>query len=158
MIARYAIVIITLFAASPTFAEILNADAARRFVLGKLFEFNCVDGSRGAGRIYADGSVIGTIQVRGSGPVQSARLPAGTLKVKGEVVCASLSGISIEPCFNLNRTDDESFRGSISGLDFAYCDFTRRVSVTSTRPQQPSKPLLLEATAWFSRLNRARVH
>jgi hypothetical protein len=31
-----------------------------------------------------------------------------------------------EPCFHLEKTDDRSFRGSLSGLGFAYCDFTRR--------------------------------
>jgi hypothetical protein len=144
MIAGYAVVIVAALGAGPALAEGLNADAARRFVIGKRFEFNCFDGSRGAGRIYDDGSVIGTIQVHGSGPVHSVWLPAGTLKVKGEAVCASLDRIPIKPCFNLNRTDDQSFRGSIAGLDFAYCDFTRRVSVVGTRARpQPSEPLSL---------------
>jgi hypothetical protein len=31
-----------------------------------------------------------------------------------------------EPCFHINKTDDRSFRGSLSGLGFAYCEFTRR--------------------------------
>jgi len=34
--------------------------------------------------------------------------------------------VPIKPCFNLVQTDGDSFRGSISGLGFAYCDFTRR--------------------------------
>ena len=54
-----------------------------------------------------------------------ALLPPGTLQVKGEAVCASLRGLPIEPCFNLERTSEASFRGSISGLGFAYCEFTR---------------------------------
>ena len=54
-----------------------------------------------------------------------AALPPGTLQVKGEAVCASLRGLPIQPCFNLERTSDDSFRGSISGLGFAYCEFTR---------------------------------
>jgi len=145
MIARCAIVIVMLLAFQPAVAESLDADAARRFVVGKLFAFNCFDGSRGAGRIYGDGSVVGTIQFQGLGPVESVWLPSGTLKVKGEAVCASLNRLPIEPCFNLKRTDDQSFRGSISGLDFAYCDFTRRVSLTDERPRPgPS----LKATAW----------
>jgi hypothetical protein len=148
MIARHAVVIVGLLAASPALAESLNADAARRFVMGKLFAFNCFDGSRGAGRIYRDGSVIGTIQIHGSGRVHSESLPAGTIRVKGEAVCASLDRAPIEPCFNLNKVDDQSFRGSISGLDFAYCDFTRRAKVIGTsRPQPPQPPLSLEATA-----------
>jgi hypothetical protein len=141
MIAGYAVMIVAALGAGPALAESLSADAARRFVMGKLFEFNCFDGSRGAGRIYDDGSVIGTIQVQGSGPVHSVWLPAGTLRVKGEAVCASLDRIPIKSCFNLNRTGDQSFRGSIAGLDFAYCDFTRRVSVVGTRarPQPPDE-------------------
>jgi hypothetical protein len=34
----------------------------------------------------------------------------------------------MQPCFNLDRTDPVSFRGSVSGLRFAYCDFTRRAN------------------------------
>ena len=92
MIARYAIGIAALLASTPVLAESLDATAAQRLVLGKLFAFACFDGSRGAGRVYGDGSVIGTIQLRGSGPSYSVWLPAGTLKIKGETVCASLDG------------------------------------------------------------------
>jgi hypothetical protein len=81
MIARFAIVVVTLLAAVTARAEVLSPEAARRFVAGKLFAFNCFDGSRGAGRIYADGSVIGTIQMRGTGPVRAVWLPAGTSRV-----------------------------------------------------------------------------
>jgi hypothetical protein len=123
MIARYAIVIVALLASGSAFAESLDAEAALRFVVDKLFAFTCFDGSRGTGRFYGDGSVIGTVQLRGSGPVRSLWLPAGTLKFKGETVCASLDDMSFEPCFDLNRIDDQSFRGSVLGMDFAYCDF-----------------------------------
>jgi hypothetical protein len=148
MIARFAIMVMTLLAAGPASAEPMNADAARRFVTGKLFAFNCFDGSRGAGRIYGDGSVIGSIQVHGSGPVRSVWLPAGTLRVRGEAVCASLKGMPFEPCFNLNKMDDRSFRGAVSGMGFAYCDFTRRVNVAGvSRHPQSSEPVPLEAAA-----------
>ena len=46
----------------PALAQNMSAEAARRFVAGKLFAFRCVDGSGRSGRIYADGSVIGKIQ------------------------------------------------------------------------------------------------
>ncbi|MFX5295011.1 hypothetical protein ABTD22_20590, partial [Acinetobacter baumannii] len=36
---------------------------------------------------------------------------------------ASLKGVPFEPCFNLDKQDDRSFRGSVSGMGFAYCDF-----------------------------------
>ena len=44
MIARFAVVVATLLAASLACAETLSPDAARRFVAGKLFAFNCFDG------------------------------------------------------------------------------------------------------------------
>src|ERR687887_604350 len=145
MIARLAIVIATLLVAVSARAEVLTPEAARRFVAGKLFAFNCFDGSRGAGRIYGDGSVIGTIQVRGSGPVRSVWLPAGTLRVRGESWCASLQGMAFEPCFRLEKTTERSFRGS--WLGFAYCDFTRRMSVAGIGPHRhSSEPVSLEAT------------
>ena len=149
MVARFAIVVATLLAAGTALAETMTADAARRFVTGKLFAFNCFDGSRGAGRIYGDGSVIGSVQFRGSGPVRSVWLPAGTLRTKGEAVCASIKGMSFEPCFNVDRTGDQSFRGSVSGFGMiAYCDFTRRVSVAGIGPRRhSSEPMSLDATA-----------
>ena len=64
---------------------------------------------------------------------------AGTLRVKGEAVCASLRGMPFEPCFHIEKTDDRSFRGSWMG--FAYCDFTRRMSVAGRHSSEP-----LEAT------------
>jgi hypothetical protein len=131
MIARFAIVVATLLAAGSASAETMSPDTARKFVAGKLFAFNCFDGSRGAGRIFGDGSVIGSIQFRGAGPMKAVWLPARTLRVKGETYCAALPGAMFEPCFNLERIDDRSFRGSVSGLGFFYCDFTRRMSVAS---------------------------
>jgi len=122
----------------------------RRFVVGKLFAFNCFDGTRGAGRIYNDGSVIGPVQFGGNGPTTSAWMPAGTVQVKGQAVCASPKGLPFEPCFSLNRTDDRSFRGSVSGMGFAYCDFTRRsVGVADATPRMhPRQPLPLHAATF----------
>ena len=53
-------------------------------------------------------------------------LPANTLQIKGDRYCAALRGLPFEPCFNVNRTSQVSFRGAVSGLGFAYCDFYRR--------------------------------
>ena len=58
MIARYAIGIVALIASTPALAEPLDAAAAQRFALGKLFAFTCFDSSRGAGCVYGDGSVV----------------------------------------------------------------------------------------------------
>jgi hypothetical protein len=140
-----------LVAAGAAAAEPMNVDAARRFVIGKHFAYTCYDGTRGAGRINGDGSVYGTIQVKGTGPVRQAMLPPGTLRVKGQNVCATVRGIPFEPCFNLNKTDAQSFRGSVSGLGFAYCDFTRRfahpVPLRTTWRTQPPLPISASAAA-----------
>jgi hypothetical protein len=90
-----------------------------------MFNYTCFEGTRGQGRVNADGSISGSVQFQGAGPVRYAHLPANTLQVKGEAVCASMRGMLVQPCFNLDRTSDVSFRGSISGLGFAYCEFTR---------------------------------
>lgn len=126
MYMRLAVVALGLVASVPAFSEELRPEEAKRFIAGKLFAFNCFEGTRGAGRINADGSVAGSIQIGGSGPVRQVRLPAGTLQVKTEAVCASMKGLPFQPCFNLQKTDQASFRGSISGLGFAYCDFNRK--------------------------------
>ncbi len=117
--------LVGLMAVVPAVAGEMNVDEARHFVIGKTFTYTCFEGTRGQGRVHADGSVVGSIQFRGQGPMRYAALPAGTLRVRGESVCASLRGLPLEPCFNLERLDANSFRGSISGLGFAYCEFTR---------------------------------
>jgi hypothetical protein len=106
-------------------AEDLGPEQARAFVVGKLFSYTCFEGTAGVGRIFADGSVVGTIRMRGEGPPRFAALPAGTIRVEGSSMCAHLSGLPITPCFRVQRIDYRSFRGSLSGLGFAYCDFTQ---------------------------------
>lgn len=122
---RSLVLTVGLLAAVPAVAGEMSAEEARRFVIGKMFNYTCFEGTRGAGRVNADGSVTGSIQFQGSGDVRHAYLPANTLQVRGESVCASLRGLPMQPCFNLERTSANSFRGSVSGLGFAYCDFTR---------------------------------
>jgi hypothetical protein len=101
----------------------MSAEEARRFVSGKVFAFTCFDGTRGAGRFLDDMGVAGAVQFNGSGPVRHVRLPGNTLQIRGQLVCASLKGLPFEPCFNLDKQDERSFRGSVSGMSFAYCDF-----------------------------------
>jgi hypothetical protein len=110
-------------AIAPALAGQMSAEEARRFVAGKVFVFTCFDGTRGAGRILDDMGVAGAVQFNGSGPVRHVRLPGNTLQIRGQAVCASLRGLPFEPCFNLDKQDERSFRGSVSGMSFAYCDF-----------------------------------
>jgi hypothetical protein len=136
---RVAALLLGMFAALPAQASEMKAHEARKFVAGHLFAFNCFDGTTGAGRINADGSVAGSVRAPGSPAPRFMALPVNTLRVKGEMICASLRSLPFEPCFNLQRTGSSSFRGSVSGLGFAYCDFTRRTermeTVRATRPK-----------------------
>ena len=137
MITRVAILMASLLASAPAVAQSMSAEAAQRFVSGKQFTFSCIEGTRGLGQIYGDGSATGTIQVSGSGPVRSFGLPPGTFKAKGEALCATLKGLSFEPCFNLNRTGEQSFRASVAGFGgFAYCDFVRPLNSAGLKNSQ----------------------
>ena len=124
MLARFLLGTVTAGAMiAPALAGMMTADEARKFVAGKVFAFTCFDGTRGAGRILDDMGAAGAVQFSGSGPIRHVRLPGNTLQIRGQAVCASLRGLPFEPCFNLDKTDERSFRGSVSGMSFAYCDF-----------------------------------
>jgi len=145
---RFIVVAVGLLAALPAaVAGEMTADEARQFVIGKMFNYACFDGTRGQGRVNPDGSVTGSIQFQGSGPMRYAQLPANTLQVRGASVCASLRGMPFQPCFNLERTSDIAFRGSVYGLGFAYCEFTRHRAQTilahNTHRSNSAQPLSL---------------
>jgi hypothetical protein len=133
----------TFAGAAPISAEPLGADEARRFVAGKQFTYQCFEGTSGRGRINADGSVAGYISVNGNKAPRFVVLPAGTLRVKGDQYCASMRGLPFEPCFSVNRTSTVSFRGTVNGFGFAYCDFSRR----SARADMARPPLRLRETS-----------
>lgn len=149
MLVRGALVLAVLGVVAPVAAEEMKPDEARRFVAGKLFSYTCFEGTTGAGRIHADGSVVGTVQFRGQGPVRYVTLPSNTIRLNPDSICASVRGIPFQPCFNVVKTDAKSFRGSLSGFGFAYCDFVRqnpRLKVASATPGstprvRPPRPL-----------------
>ena len=147
---RLALVVAALLLAAPALGGEMTPEHARRFVVGKLFSYTCFDGTTGAGRVLPDGSVVGTIQFQGAGPVRRAALPAGTLQVKGEKVCATVKGLPFQPCFNLEQTSDKSFRGSISGFGFAYCDFVHqgrgRAQFARSVSRHHNKPVALRSS------------
>jgi hypothetical protein len=82
----------------------------------------CFDGTRGSNIVNADGAEVGSIQFQGSSPTRYAALPADTPRVEGARVRASLRCSLVQPCFYMERTNANSFRGSIAGLRSAYCD------------------------------------
>lgn len=130
---------------APALAGMMNADEARKFVSGKVFAFTCFDGTRGAGRILDDMGAAGSIQFSGSGPVRHVRLPGNTLQVRGQSVCASLKGLPFEPCFNLEKRDDRTFRGSVSGMGFAYCEFRHQGAQQMLMARAVARPRALHA-------------
>jgi hypothetical protein len=136
MFGRSIIVVACIIAATPAWTQELKPAEAKRFIAGKYFSYTCFEGTNGAGRINADGSVVGTIQLGGAGPLQFVVLPAGTILVRPDSICASLPGLLFQPCFTVQLTGAQSFRGSLAGLSFAHCDFTRRNPrlVVSERP------------------------
>ncbi len=124
-------------------AEELGPDQARAFIVDKLFEYSCFDGTTGRGRIFPDGSVVATIQSREESQARFADYPPGTIRVDGTVICAHLAGLPI--CFTVQKIDQRSFRGSVAGLGFAYCDFYQRnprSKLVSNSPKQPTSTRL----------------
>jgi hypothetical protein len=141
MLARFVLGAVTAAAvAAPALAGQMNAEEARRFVAGKVFAFTCFDGTRGAGRILDDMGATGVVQFNGAGPVRHLRLPGNTLQVRGQAVCASIKGIPFEPCFNLDKKDERSFRGSVSGMGFAYCDFRHQGAAQMLMARAVARP------------------
>jgi hypothetical protein len=141
MLARFVLGAVTAAAViAPALAGQMTADEARRFVNGKVFAFTCFDGTRGAGRILDDMGAAGAVQFSGAGPVRHLRLPGNTLQVRGQAVCASIKGIPFEPCFNLDKKDDRSFRGSVSGMGFAYCDFRHQGAAQMLMARAVARP------------------
>jgi len=138
-LSRTVVLLASVVAVHPAAAEDLSAVDAKRFVSGKLFAYTCFEGTTGQGRIFDDGSVVGSIQIKGEGPVRYVALPAGTLHVRGDTYCATVRGLPISPCFNVDRTSHQTFRGSVYGFRFAFCDFHRR----SARVDLATTPLRL---------------
>jgi hypothetical protein len=147
MLARFVLGTVTAGALiAPALAGMMTADEARRFVAGKVFAFTCFDGTRGAGRVLDDMGAAGAVQFAGSGPVRHLRLPGNTLQIRGQAVCASIKGIPFEPCFNLDKMDERSFRGSVSGMGFAYCDFHHQGATQMLMARAVARPRSLHRT------------
>jgi hypothetical protein len=142
---------------APALAGAMNADEARKFVAGKVFAFTCFDGTRGAGRILDDMGAMGAVQFSGSGPMRHLRLPGNTLQIRGQAVCASIKGIPFEPCFNLDKKDEVSFRGSVSGMGFAYCDFRHQGAAQMLMARAAARPRQLHRVEQAAEAPRTEV-
>ncbi|HEY0300336.1 MAG TPA: hypothetical protein VGC36_03340, partial [Rhizomicrobium sp.] len=78
--------------------------------------------------------------------IRRVRLPGNTLQVRGQAVCASIKGMPFEPCFNLEKKDERSFRGSVSGMGFAYCDFRHQGASQMLMARAVSRPRSLHGS------------
>jgi hypothetical protein len=81
------------------------------------------------------------------GQERFANLPPGTIRVDGTAICAHLAGLPITPCFTVQKIDHRSFRGSVAGLDFAYCDFYQRDPRSKLVSNSPKSPTATSAAA-----------
>jgi len=142
---------------APALAGMMNADEARKFVIGKVFTFTCFDGTRGAGRVLEDMGALGAVQFNGSGPVRHLRLPGNTLQIRGQAVCAAIHGLPFEPCFNLDKKDEVSFRGSVSGMSFAYCDFHHQGASQMLMARAVARPRSLRAVEQTGSIDAGRA-
>src|SRR6185503_16927125 len=136
MLRGVALLAAVLVGGSAQAGEVLQPEQAKAFVADRLFSYTCFEGTSGTGRIHADGSVVGSIRVRGEGPQRFVSLPTNTIRVTPSSICASVRGVPFQPCFKVEKIDNHTFRGSISGFGFAYCDFKQR-----------SRPRMLTADA-----------
>jgi hypothetical protein len=141
----------------PALAGMMTAEEARKFVAGKVFAFTCFDGTRGAGRILDDMGAVGAVQFNGSGPIRHLRLPSNTLQIRGQAVCAALRGLPFEPCFNLDKRDEVSFRGSVSGMSFAYCDFRHQGGTQMLMARAVARPRSLRRSEEMGSIGAPRA-
>jgi hypothetical protein len=90
--------------------------------------------------------------------VRHVRLPGHTLQIRGQAVCASIKGLPFEPCFNLDKRDERSFRGSVSGMGFAYCDFRHQGAHQMLMARSVARPRSLRASeARSTETSRAEI-
>src|SRR2546423_7678431 len=83
MLMRVAVVVAGVLAAVPALAGSMNADEARRFVIGKVFSFNCFEGTSGAGRVHPDGAVTGMVRFGGTSGTTYVTLSHWTVRFLG---------------------------------------------------------------------------
>ena len=135
-------------------AEPLDAQAAQRFVVGRTFSYSCYEGTVGSGRVLKDGSVAGTVQMRGKGTPRYVTLPAGTVQARDEKVCARMKGVAFQPCFELEKTAADAFRGNLAGFDQMWCEFKRGGS-GRTRLVERSRPTPVASSTQTAQIDTA---
>lgn len=141
-------VIITMLCADTAYSKELSVTEARALVLGREFAFRCFEGTTGEGTITEDGAVAGSIQIRGRTPAHHVTLPPRTIHERSGKICASVPGLSFDPCFSMQQTNARGFRGSLLGFEFAACEFTQlRASSQPAQRRSSGLPLPIQPQA-----------
>ena len=123
MSTRIAIVLAGLVTAVPAQAAEMKADEARRFIIGKLFSYTAFYGTSGAGRVYADGSVIGTIR-NGRGGVRFMAGDAGRhAESEGRRRVRQCARHAVRALSSAWTSQPVSFRGSLGAFGIAVLPF-----------------------------------
>jgi hypothetical protein len=99
----------------------------------------------------------GAVQFSGSGPVRHIRLPGNTVQIRGQAVCASIRGMPFEPCFNIDKKDEVSFRGSVSGMGFAYCDFRHQGGTQMLMARAAARPRAMRRSDYTGSVSQTEV-
>jgi hypothetical protein len=140
--------IITIVCADTAYSKELSVSEARALVVGREFAFRCFEGTTGQGTITEDGAVAGSIQIRGRTPAHHVTLPPSTIRERSGKICASVPGLSFDPCFSMQQTNARGFRGSVIGLEFAACEFTQlRASPDPAPTRSSGLPLRIQPQA-----------
>ena len=134
---------------------------------GKLFSYYCFDGTRGVGRIYADGSVVGTLQAAGKSRTLR-RDAVGTIQVTSSVdlrfpARRAVSSPASMSCRRAARAFAARFRVSVSLTAISFStipawetrvlDDARR---SGGRPRQAPRPTIPAAARHIRRPRRAK--
>lgn len=124
------LILLVFFARSVPAGELTPVDA-RHFVIGRWWNFNCSEGTKGFGILVGDGSIHITIQEPRHSPVKHD-LAAGTVSMTTASNCASaqVGPVTLRPCFSVDQINARSFRGRVASPFWMwalwgrrYCDF-----------------------------------
>ena len=124
-------------------AEELAPEQARAFVVGKLFNYTCFDGTAGMGRIFSDGSVVGTVQAPGRKMANRfTALPPGTIRVAGQFGLRPSGRVPDRSLLQIGEARATAASvARLRVLNFAYCDFSQhnpRAQLISNNAARPS--------------------
>ena len=112
-------------------AQTLTPEQARAFVVGRTYAFSCFEGTTGAGRIFPDGSVAGTVTFQSQGSARFVRLPPNTVRVRTENVCGFVDGNDLRALLRSGEDRPHHVPRPVGGRG-DHCGATSPASAAST--------------------------